>query len=374
MENSKNINLLYEDIEKFILYIKGLNIDFKREFNFFDACGFPHYENVISNVIAYFIRDSEDFRELFLSSIFSCIELPYDNIHYTDINREHPTEESKRIDLLIETDQYIIAIENKIYSDDKNQPYKEYCDSLKTFDTKDNTKNKVLILLSMFQKESYSDYFKKDKNSIDITFRCINYKDLITKLKENINNYIFNTNIEEFIFFKHFINNLESIMETNLNYTPDQKEALKYILEKGNREKIEQCNNLLNMYEDDIIKKFAEVLTKEYGKLEEKDSGFILSLDNKKIYVGLWLDGSVNGKHYQRTLNSNIVIVGLPKKSYNINEKFIYYTGNYTYLKFDSIKNKIEESLYNYKEFLEEAIKNAKLMIKEIKNNKEIFI
>ena len=41
---------------------------------FFDVTGFPHYENVISNILAFFFDTNEEhgFKDLWLKSLFEC--------------------------------------------------------------------------------------------------------------------------------------------------------------------------------------------------------------------------------------------------------------------------------------------------------------
>ena len=53
---SENINISINDIKKLVNDLKKLNLqdEGNNKQNFFDICGFPHYENVVSNVIAYF--------------------------------------------------------------------------------------------------------------------------------------------------------------------------------------------------------------------------------------------------------------------------------------------------------------------------------
>jgi len=93
--------------------------------------GYPHYENVCSNILAFFFDPEEEhgLNDLLLQSLFkvihqsqyartdnkevSSLELP--SFKTVNIEREYSTDGNKRIDLVITGDDFIIGIENKIY-------------------------------------------------------------------------------------------------------------------------------------------------------------------------------------------------------------------------------------------------------------------
>ena len=82
-----------------------------------ELSGYPHLENVYSNILAFFLDPGREhgFRSLFLNSLLSVAK--YEEIQDSEeveVNREEITETRKRIDLVISTDTLIIGIENKI--------------------------------------------------------------------------------------------------------------------------------------------------------------------------------------------------------------------------------------------------------------------
>jgi len=96
----------------------------RRSSTFMEIAGYPHYENVCSNILGfYFDPDREHgmgnmFLTAFLGLVkerlgdeFPKLEIPKSAI----ITREYPAEDQKRIDLMIESDRFTIGIENKIY-------------------------------------------------------------------------------------------------------------------------------------------------------------------------------------------------------------------------------------------------------------------
>ena len=99
-----------DEIAKFIGDYKFVDAPEKKQ-NFFQIAGFPHYENVSSNVLKFFLSN-----KLILKSLLNCALIDFniydDSIH--DVNREVLTENGNRIDIFVNTNKYIIGIENKI--------------------------------------------------------------------------------------------------------------------------------------------------------------------------------------------------------------------------------------------------------------------
>ncbi len=83
-----------------------------------ELSGYPHLENVYSNILAFFLdpERGHGFGPLFLESLLSVAG--YEAIQdgeEVEVNREEITGTRKRIDLVISTDTLIVGIENKIY-------------------------------------------------------------------------------------------------------------------------------------------------------------------------------------------------------------------------------------------------------------------
>lgn len=89
-----------------------------------EISGFPHYENVCSNILAFFFDPAEEhgFGDLLLRAFFKMVaenppadwnepEIPNE----VTISREYPAPNRQRIDLVIEAETFVIGIENKIF-------------------------------------------------------------------------------------------------------------------------------------------------------------------------------------------------------------------------------------------------------------------
>ena len=98
-----------------------------------EIAGYPHFENVCSNILAFYLQPNNEhgFGTLFLDVLASLIdeEIVIDGQN-VDIRREELTKKGNRIDLVIESDNYIFGIENKIYADPYN-PFEEYAEHQK---------------------------------------------------------------------------------------------------------------------------------------------------------------------------------------------------------------------------------------------------
>ena len=86
------------------------------ERNIFSICGRGHYENPISDLLAFFIDSSEEHRfgNLFLSSLFEAAGIEPAPGACRPPTREQCTDRGNRLDLVVEGDGWLLAIENKI--------------------------------------------------------------------------------------------------------------------------------------------------------------------------------------------------------------------------------------------------------------------
>ena len=97
---------------------KKLTPTLQRDPTTLELSGYPHRENVYSNILAFFLDPGREhgFGSLFLESLLSVAG--YEEIQdggEVEVNREEITGTRKRIDIVISTDTLIVGIENKIY-------------------------------------------------------------------------------------------------------------------------------------------------------------------------------------------------------------------------------------------------------------------
>lgn len=90
----------------------------KRHISIFEVCGYPHYENVCSNVLAFYLHPDKEHGLgcLLLSSLLKLAgQVIESKIRTIKVEREHPTISGGRLDLLVLSDAHAIRIENKIF-------------------------------------------------------------------------------------------------------------------------------------------------------------------------------------------------------------------------------------------------------------------
>lgn len=93
----------------------------ERNATFMEISGYPHYENVCSNILSFFLDPIQEhgFGSLFLKSIFE-ITNTNPSTEVRKISREAPTNNGGRLDILVDGVDFTIAIENKIFHTLKN--------------------------------------------------------------------------------------------------------------------------------------------------------------------------------------------------------------------------------------------------------------
>ena len=83
-----------------------------------DVSGYPHYENVCSNILAFYFDPEEEhgFGDLFVKAFLRMAGHPETfGAAQVNIVRERGTEDGKRLDILVESESFLIGIENKVF-------------------------------------------------------------------------------------------------------------------------------------------------------------------------------------------------------------------------------------------------------------------
>ena len=85
---------------------------------FFEIAGFPSRENVFSNFLKFYFNSKEKHllgTRVLEALLHSIPGIDLGGLETKYVKREVVTKKQNRIDLIIETDGYVIAIENKVY-------------------------------------------------------------------------------------------------------------------------------------------------------------------------------------------------------------------------------------------------------------------
>ena len=109
--------------------LKGLSLK-PKEKTVFSIGGRGHYENPISDVLAFFLDPNEvhELGPLVAQAMLKCAGITAAPHSIQAIYREHVTSEQARLDLVLVGDDWVLAIENKVYhsADNPFSHYKEY--------------------------------------------------------------------------------------------------------------------------------------------------------------------------------------------------------------------------------------------------------
>lgn len=207
----------------------------------FSIGGRGHYENPISDILAFFVDPKEvhGFGALFLSSLAECADLEeLDKFDLTTPpSREVTTKSGKRIDLVIEGEQWVVVVENKIQHS-PNNPFDEYIGYISE---QYPQKNKYFILLTIRKEVA-------PRGWINIT-----YEALIDHIKKNIGYHMMSPNTTKwFVILREFILNLQE----QIGEIQAEPKRIKFV--RDNYQKIQEIMDMHEEYVQYIIALITE--------------------------------------------------------------------------------------------------------------------
>lgn len=215
----------------------------KRPPTFMEISGYPHFENVCSNILRFFLDTSEihGLNNLVLKSLFQSIgdhELANKLADTTSVRREETTIAGKRIDLVVECDGLVIAIENKIYHWLHND-LEEYHRHIGL--KKSTTSKKLLIVLSL-----------RPENILAGGFKNLTYEAFIPVIRKNLESHTITDNNHYIAYLNDFITTIENLYKPS----PMNKEMFHFIADNSTViEQIQQdYKSFLNNRANDVWK------------------------------------------------------------------------------------------------------------------------
>lgn len=217
--------------------IPSINIKPK---TFLEIAKQPHYENVISNIYAFFfnVYEVHNLKDLFIRSLVECIHEHQleskDFSSFTDfsIDTEYSTKgigknkKKGRIDLLLRSNDQAIIIENKIYHYLAND-LDDYWKSIEIKSENNSSKIGIILSLKPISKNQYQQ-FEYRTEYINIT-----HIELINKVIDNASPYLENNESRHIPFLHDFIQNIINISSPTMNH-----QDIRFYLE--NKEKVNQ--------------------------------------------------------------------------------------------------------------------------------------
>jgi hypothetical protein len=163
-----------------------------------EVAGYPHYENVCSNILAFFLDPAQEhgLKDLALLSLLECARqtVAMSNV---SIEREVSTGNG-RIDLLISADECLVAIENKIFHTLANDltDYRRHVQNLA------GRRRSILLILGLANLDhcTYAG------------FTCLTYTDYFACIRKNIGPYLSGADHKFLVFFLDFMQSIEHLI------------------------------------------------------------------------------------------------------------------------------------------------------------------
>ncbi len=214
-----------------------------------EIAGYPHFENVCSNILAFYLQPSNNhgFGTLFLDVLAALVdeEIEIDG-QGIDVRREELTGNGKRIDLVIESDNYVFGIENKIFAG-LYSPFSDYSNHLESMS---NGRPVYKILLSLRSVQSSPQLYG---------FYPISYEILFQKVLTNVGLCFLTSHEPHTTFLRDFIKTIQNLQQTTamdlqrLEYFRSNQQSISALLEevdgfrKDMRMKIQQLKEVVEL-------------------------------------------------------------------------------------------------------------------------------
>lgn len=194
-------------IDKFLAVINAFAKLPKKDVEptFMEICKYPYnrFEEVCSRILQFYFNPKAEhgFGNMWLASLLDIMKctLEYDTVNV--VAEENAN--GKRIDLTIITNDFVIAIENKITADVYN-PLDEY---RKHIENAYKDKKQMLLVLSV--KPIINAFTKKHLETND--FMAFTYRELFDAVNQNLGNYITHCNQKYLTYMLDFMKTIDNM-------------------------------------------------------------------------------------------------------------------------------------------------------------------
>lgn len=240
------------DLEELLTNLKMLPNEEKIDEDLFSICGFPHYERVASNVLAFFLDNKREhgLGDLFIQSLLSCGGIASEELDLNyEVMTEVQTDKGNFIDLVVESDSFIIIIENKIYASLYNDLDDYYDHYDKARNSTVSTRKVFAFVLSLTK-----------ISPINSKFIFIDYENLLLEIKTRLGEAVIGANQRYLSLLFDFITNIENMKRGN---TMDY-EFISFV--KEHNTEIDNINLRLKKIHDD----FRHVVESVNSQIVEK--------------------------------------------------------------------------------------------------------
>lgn len=181
---------------------------------YLELAGFPHYENVISNLLAFFLTPAAEHKLGGLTLGAFCTFLGIrQELSNVQIDREVQTG-AGRIDIVINSDTDVIAIENKIYHHSESNPFADYVSHVRHCHPE---KKHHFLILTPFP----SSLHGRRQELEELGFKVLSYGALFTNIRCGMGAYAVDASAKYWMLLLDLIRSIENLsrgtsMETSL--------------------------------------------------------------------------------------------------------------------------------------------------------------
>lgn len=254
----------------------------------------PHYENVISNIYAFFfdVNEAHKMSDLFLISLLEILRDKrgkltdtFDSFLDFRVSTEQSTKKGGRIDLLLACPTHAIIIENKVYHE-LNNDLEDYWESIIVDHSNDC--NKLGIVLSLNPMHTNNQCF------INIT-----HLDLMSRVIQNLGTYLMNAQDKYVFYLKDFYQNIINISKSQMN----TKELQFYYNNQQKIEDIRKFNFAVRTHIANEVDKVCNILEGNLklvippqGSKNNKRLRYFQSAKNPNLMITVVFDGLLTSK------------------------------------------------------------------------------
>jgi len=248
--------ILVKDLQGLLTEFKRIGSPKANDLTFLEISGYPHYENVISNILAFFFQPNEShgLGTLFLEALLTLDNGGFPVLSNVDVEREFHTESNNRIDLVIKTDSHIIALENKLFGVPSN-PFSDYADHMRKF-----AEGKAVL-------QFYLSLYPPGQEVDLAGFKPVSYNDFVNRIRICLGKYVLDANTKYLTFALEFLRTIENLEKgTRMN-----EEVFQILKEKGAivTSLLKEVNNLKNEFRN-TVKELGEMIQVENSKYPVK--------------------------------------------------------------------------------------------------------
>jgi len=240
LASKKYMSRIYDEFVGLIHEFESLPEDHKSE-SIFDIAGYPHYENVASNILSFYLNPNNEhgLGYLLLSSLLELAEKSDAHQEYVQVSREVSTNREGRLDIVIETNNKIIGVENKIFHSLDND-LEDYSDTIDGW-ANPNQLDVVKIILSI----------KNEGNQHD--FVNITYKEYWAEIRKRMGSYVNTSSQKWILYLVDFMSTIEKLSGENMEIDENDK----FFIE--NEERVSNLINARNKFVSKLQSKVRDL-------------------------------------------------------------------------------------------------------------------